>query len=80
MSAPSLSTSWLVSVWGSGPTDVWAVGEGGTILHYDGGTWTDMSDPSLSTSLLWSVWGNRGRLLNCLRRRFIVRPGLRTAL
>ena len=30
----------LNRLWGSGPRDVWAVGEVGTILHYDGERWT----------------------------------------
>jgi hypothetical protein len=30
----------LVSAWGSGSQDVWAVGEGGTILHWDGQEWS----------------------------------------
>ena len=29
----------LTSVWGSGPSDVWAVGTAGTIVHYDGTKW-----------------------------------------
>lgn len=30
----------LTSVWGSSKNDVWAVGSGGTIVHYDGTAWT----------------------------------------
>lgn len=33
----------LLDVWGTGPNDIWAVGEGGTILHYDG--WAFSSVP-----------------------------------
>jgi hypothetical protein len=29
----------LHAVWGSAPTDVWAVGDSGTIIHFDGKTW-----------------------------------------
>jgi hypothetical protein len=33
----SLSTSAnLTSIWGSGPTDVWIVGSGGTVFHLGG--------------------------------------------
>lgn len=32
----------LSEVWGSSPTDVFAVGGGGTILHYDGSAWRSM--------------------------------------
>jgi hypothetical protein len=45
----------LRSVWGSGEDDVFAVG--GTILHYDGVTWSAMSNPSVQ---LYGVWGSSG--------------------
>ena len=37
-------------IWGSGPNDVWAVGNGGTVLHYDGNAqnqWTAVTSPVL---------------------------------
>ncbi|MBK6535930.1 MAG: hypothetical protein IPF99_42285 [Deltaproteobacteria bacterium] len=49
----SLST--LYGVWGAAPNDVWAVGEGGTILHWDGARWSSI--PSNTTATLRSVWG-----------------------
>lgn len=59
----SLSTStggpnnrYLRGVWGSGPTDVWAVGLG-MVLHHDGSRWT----PTLGRNDEWaftSVWGS----------------------
>ena len=30
----------LLDVWGSSKSDVWAVGSGGTIIHWDGAAWT----------------------------------------
>jgi len=30
----------LLSVWGSGPRDAWAVGGAGTKLHWDGAVWS----------------------------------------
>ncbi|MBN9159968.1 MAG: hypothetical protein BGO98_37350 [Myxococcales bacterium 68-20] len=30
----------LLDVWGSSERDVWAVGSGGTIIHWDGASWT----------------------------------------
>ena len=42
----------LYGVWGASPTDVFAVGENGTILHYDGSSWESMSSGvSLSDSV-----------------------------
>jgi hypothetical protein len=37
----------LRAVWGSGRSDVWAVGSGGTILHFDGRAW-DLSPSGMS--------------------------------
>jgi len=45
----------LAGVWGSGPADVFAVGAGGTILHYDGANWSGMV--SGTTNDLLGVWG-----------------------
>ncbi|MBT9555503.1 MAG: hypothetical protein IV100_05705 [Myxococcales bacterium] len=48
----------LLSVWGSGPDDVWAAGgqaNRGLILHFDGTEWREMA--SGATSLLWWVYG-----------------------
>lgn len=30
----------LYDVWGSGPSDVFAVGDSGTVLHHDGTVWS----------------------------------------
>jgi hypothetical protein len=48
-------------VWGSGPSDVWAVGASsaghtGTILHWNGSAWSATS--SGPTALLSGVWGS----------------------
>ena len=43
-------------VWGSSNSDVFAVGDGGTILHYDGSTWTTMN--SGTNYSLTGVWGS----------------------
>jgi hypothetical protein len=37
--SPEVTANRLNAVWGSGPKDVWAVGDGGTIVHYDGTVW-----------------------------------------
>ena len=44
MSLASLASA-LTGVWGSSASDVYAVGVGGTILHFDGSRWT-LVDPS----------------------------------
>jgi hypothetical protein len=52
------TTERLYGVWGSSGSDVFAVGEAGTILHYDGATWIPMS--SGTTDSLFGVWGSSG--------------------
>ncbi|HKO19966.1 MAG TPA: hypothetical protein VJU82_13870, partial [Acidobacteriaceae bacterium] len=42
-------------IWGSAPNDVFAVGDNGTILHFDGSTWARMS--SGTSTALTRVWG-----------------------
>ena len=56
------TTGNLNGVWGSGPTDVYVVGDGGTILHYDGRKptaypWWDAMT-SGTTKNLHGVWGS----------------------
>jgi hypothetical protein len=46
----------LWSIWGSSATDVWAVGDNGTILHYNGTNWTNASSATLE--VLNRVWGS----------------------
>ena len=46
----------LMGVWGSGPTDVWAVGENGTIVHWDGSAWS--SAVSNTSASLHAIWGS----------------------
>ena len=46
----------LYDVWGSSSSDVFVVGGGGTILHYDGSEWTAMTSGTLND--LAGVWGS----------------------
>ncbi len=52
----------LLSVWASGPNDVWTVGgdardgSGPIVSHYDGNTWTKL-DSTLRNTDLWWVFG-----------------------
>ena len=47
---------WLKDVWGSSATDVFAVGESGTILQYDGSNWSKVT--SGTTKYLYGIWGS----------------------
>jgi hypothetical protein len=50
----------LFKVWGTSSTDLYAVGEFGTIWHREGTTWTLESAtyaPPLATGTLFTVWG-----------------------
>jgi len=46
----------LRAFWGSGASDLWAVGDFGTILHWDGSAWASVS--SGTTNWLWGIWGS----------------------
>ena len=45
----------LTDVWGASPTNVYAVGGGGTVLHFDGLTWA--TEASGNSAQLRNVWG-----------------------
>ncbi len=45
----------LFKVWGTGPDNVWAVGQRGVLMHYDGSAWTQV--PSGTNKDLISLWG-----------------------
>jgi hypothetical protein len=55
----SATTMTLNAVWGSGPSDVWAVGgiahERGVILHWDGLSWSDTG--VVTPTGLFGIWG-----------------------
>ena len=56
-------TSGLESVWGSSPSDVFAVGDYGLILHYDGTEWRSMdnvAEKKADAGNLKRVWGSSG--------------------
>jgi hypothetical protein len=48
----------LTSIWGSGPNDIWSVGSGGTIIHYDGTAWKITPTEPATMNTLRSVWGS----------------------
>ena len=52
----SPTTVSLTGIWGSSPSDIFAVGHKGTILHYDGTTWSIMK--STTTAKLTSIWAS----------------------
>jgi hypothetical protein len=49
-------TNGLFGVWGTAADDIFAVGFGGTIVHYDGSRWSTMT--SGTTVALQGVWGS----------------------
>ena len=56
MIVPPTQASNLNGIHGTSATDIWAVGDAGTMLHWDGATWKLV--PSLSGTNLRGVWGN----------------------
>jgi hypothetical protein len=47
----------LFDVWGTHPSNVYAVGWAGEILHYDGDTWTTIDGDASNTAFLSSIHG-----------------------
>lgn len=54
MTTPTLQN--INGIWGFSNNDVYAVGDQGTILHYDGSSWLEMDHPA--TQNLKSIWGS----------------------
>jgi hypothetical protein len=52
----SATENLLYGVWGSSGSDVFAVGEAGTVVHYDGESWT--TQDSRTSDNLYAVWGS----------------------
>ena len=46
----------LSGVWGSSSNDVFTVGYNGTILHYDGNSWSTMN--SNTSASIVGIWGS----------------------
>src|SRR5688572_7478809 len=51
----------LRAVWGAAANDVWAVGDAGAIIHYDGSAWRAASSPV--TANLNGVWGSAAHVV-----------------
>lgn len=49
----------LTAIWGAKENDIWAVGSGGTIIHYDGTTWT--ATPTGYANTFFGIWGSGPR-------------------
>jgi hypothetical protein len=60
----------LRGVWGTGPTEVYAVGEEGTVLRFDGVSWQRLAAPI--DDLIIGI-GGRDRPLLVGTRRIILR-------
>ncbi len=56
---PSGTAEQLNDVWGASSDDVFAVGNHGVILHYNGSSWTAMECPVAGS--LRALWGRSGR-------------------
>lgn len=48
----------IIGIWGSSGTDVFAVGWNGTIIHYDGSSWSSMNSGTIYD--LHDIWGSSG--------------------
>ncbi len=53
----AMQTPRLRDVWGTAPDNVWAVGSGSTIMHYDGASWNSVPPP-VTGQFLHGIWGS----------------------
>jgi hypothetical protein len=60
----------LHDLWGSGPGDLWAVGDHGSIQHYDGSRWRELSVRMPSTCE--DVWGAAADNIYCVGQNGLV--------
>ena len=50
----------LNAIWGTSDQDIWAIGDYGTVLHWDGSSWSERRNDSVTQGRnLWKVWGTR---------------------
>lgn len=57
---PWPTSSSLRSIYGTSCTDVWSVGDSGTLIHYDGASWTKISSKFDNSTFRFNyIWGNR---------------------
>jgi photosystem II stability/assembly factor-like uncharacterized protein len=72
----------LSAIWGTSASDIWAVGDGGVALHYDGQTWSWMSSGTKQnlngvwTAAPGSTWmvGDAGTVLRFDGSKFVSEP------
>jgi hypothetical protein len=56
---PAVTDRTLYAVHGSSASNAWIAGAGGTLLHFDGGTWSrTFPQSTVVTKPLYSVWGS----------------------
>ena len=58
---PRATRKHLFAIWGSAPNDMYAVGNTGEIIRFDGAAWSVVTNGS-SRQNLRAVWGTSGRL------------------
>ena len=61
---PPVTTEALRGIWGSSGSDVFTVGDTGTILHYGGGTWSPKTSGTYKN--LYGIWGGSATMCSLL--------------
>jgi hypothetical protein len=70
----SNSNRFLYSVWGSSPSSVWAVGDAGTALYFNGSVWQSRPTPTqVQSSTLLSVHGTSASNVFAIGDRKLIR-------
>jgi uncharacterized membrane protein len=47
--ATPVTSGTLYGIYAAAPNDIWAVGAGGVIIHYDGTAWSQVQSPTTTT-------------------------------
>lgn len=57
-SSPLAAQARFNAIWGSGPSDIWVVGDRPVALHYDGQAWNEVSLGVRISGELRAIWGS----------------------
>lgn len=52
-----MTTATLTGIWGSAKDQIWAVGQGGTALYFNGSSWKNRNTGIQGSPSLYDVWG-----------------------
>src|SRR5262249_27125971 len=57
-SLATITTPYFRSIWGSSASDVWAVGDNGLLMRFNGTSWKRFANPAGTNVDMLAVWGS----------------------